>query len=135
MLTFELLRQLKTALRQRQSSIRIDHVNLETVYVDLTDDCRVLVHDRGYVYNYLSGPENRNYHDWSRFGIEKLRTHCDQHSLRLEDLSDEDDASYRISGIATTDDELAELVDRVAACQDAIFEETLEIFGPSPRDG
>lgn len=123
MKTLSLFDQLGSLIRQPQLKLRIEHDNLETVYIEPTSDGMVLVHDWGHAHTYLSKNNDQTYRDWSELGLEHLRQHCDRLGLSLENLlGDESDPSYSICARATTDLEVAELVNRVAICQDAIFQ-------------
>jgi hypothetical protein len=123
MKTLQLFEQLSTTTRQSKLRIRVEHENLETVYFEPTLDGRILVHDRGHAHTYLSTRGDKAYRDWKDLGLAYLRQHCDEASLSLENLiGDETDPCFSICSWATTDQEVAKLIDRVAACLDAIFE-------------
>lgn len=120
---FLLFEQLSSLIRQPKLKVRVDHDNLETVYLEPTTDGRVLVYDRGHAYSYLSTNGDRTYRDWDDLGVEHIRQHCVRLELSLENLlGDDSDPGLCICGRADTDLEVAELVNRVAICQDAIFQ-------------
>ena len=122
MKTLLLLEQLSSLTRQPRLKVRVEHENLETVYLEPISDGRVLVYDRGHAHNYLSEDGDRVYRDWADLGVEHIRQHCDRLELTLENLlGDDSDPGYCICGRASTDLEVAELVNRVAICQDDIF--------------
>ena len=109
-------------MSQSMLKIRVEHENLETVYV-APDGDQILVYDHGHAYSYLFEHDDSTYRDWSELGVEHLRRHCDQHQLSFENLlGDDADPGFCICGRANTDLEVAELVNRVAICQDEIFE-------------
>lgn len=54
MRTLDAFSQLESLLRQNTLKLRIEHENLETVYLEPTSDGRILVHDRAHAYTYLS---------------------------------------------------------------------------------
>lgn len=115
--------QLKSLLRQNTLKLRVEHENLETVYLEPTSDGRILVHDRAHAHTYLSTKQDKTFLDWSDLGIEHIRMQCDLLGLSLENLlGDDNDPGYCICGRASTDLEVAELVNRIAECQDKIFE-------------
>ena len=123
MKTTQLLEQLSSLTRQPTLRIRVEHENLETVYFESTSDGQILVHDRGHAYCYLSEKNDLTYRNWNELGIDHLRQHCTPLGLSLENLiGDEERPCFSICGRATTDLELAELINRVAVCQDAIFQ-------------
>lgn len=123
MKTRHLLDQLCGLIRQPKLTIRVDHENLETVFLEPTNDGRILIHDRGHAFDYLSTNDDRTYRDWSNLGVEYIRQHCDELNLSIENLlGEESDPGYCICGRANTDLEVAELVNRVAACQDQVFQ-------------
>ncbi len=115
--------QLSALIRQSELKVRVDHDNLETVYLEQTPDGKVLVHDGGHAHNYLSTAGDRTYRDWAELGVEHIRQHCDRLGLSLENpLGDDSDPGLCICGRADTDSQVAELVNRVAVCQDDIFQ-------------
>ena len=123
MKTLDLFGQLSSLMRQPTLKIRVEHENLETVYVEPAGDGRILIHDRAHAYSYLSTGKDSTYRDWADLGVDYLSHHCDQLNLTLENLlGDESGPGFCICAWATTDLEVAELVDRVAVCQDAIFQ-------------
>ena len=123
MKTIQLLEQLSFLIRQPALKIRVDHENLETVYLEPTADRRVLIHDRGHAHTYLSTKDDQAYRDWGELGVEHIRDHCERLELSLENLlGDDSDPGFCICGRAETDFEVAELVNRIAICQDAIFQ-------------
>ncbi len=123
MKTTSLLEQLSLLIRQPVLKVRVEHENLETVYFEPTSDGKILVHDRGHAHTYLSTRNDLTYKDWNELGISHLQNHCDRFGLSLENLlGDDADPCFSICSRATTDLELAELVNRVAACQDSIFQ-------------
>ena len=123
MKTLLIFEQLSSLIRQPKLKVRVDHENLETVYLEPTSDGNVLVHDRGHAHTYLSTKNDRTYRDWAELGIEHIRQHCDRLELSLENLlGDDSDPGFCICGRANTDLEVAELVNRVAICQDEIFQ-------------
>ena len=123
MKTFEIFEQLQLIMRQPKLKIRVDHENLETVYLEPAADGKILVHDRGHAHAYLSNNDDSTYKKWDELGVGYIQNHCDQFQLSLENLlGDNTDPGYCVCGRATTDLEVAELVSRVAACQDAIFQ-------------
>ena len=123
MKTFEIFEQLQLIMRQPKLKIRVDHENLETVYLEPAADGKILVHDRGHAHTYLSNNDDSTYKKWDELGVGYIQNHCDQFQLSLENLlGDNTDPGYCVCGRATTDLEVAELVNRVAACQDAIFQ-------------
>lgn len=123
MKTLFLFEQLSSLIRQAELKIRVEHDNLETVYLEPTSDGRVLIFDRGNAHTYLSTENDQTYRDWADLGIEHIRQHCDRLELSLENLlGDESDPGFCICGRAETDLEVAELVNRVAICQDEIFQ-------------
>ena len=123
MKTFEIFEQLQLIMRQPKLKIRVDHENLETVYLEPAADGMILVHDRGHAHTYLSNSDDSTYKKWDELGVGYIQNHCDQFQLSLENLlGDNTDPGYCVCGRATTDHEVAELVNRVAACQDAIFQ-------------
>ncbi len=65
MRTLLLFEQLASLIRQPKLKVRINHSNLETVYIEPTSDGKVLVHDRGHAHSYLSTQNDRTYQDWS----------------------------------------------------------------------
>ncbi|EKK02386.1 hypothetical protein RBSH_02295 [Rhodopirellula baltica SH28] len=121
--TQQVLQRLATLIRQPELKVRVEHENLETVYLEPTAEGEILVHDRGHAHTYLSTGGDQTYLDWSELGVEHIRRHCDRLQLSLENrLGDETDPGYCICGRAKTDLEVAELVNRVAVCQDEIFQ-------------
>ena len=123
MKTLNLLEQMSSLIRQPELRVRVEHENLETVYLEPTSDGRVIVHDRAHVHTYLSSNDDKTYRDWGKLGVAHIRNHCDRLGLSLENqFGDDSEPSYRICSRATTDLEVAELVNRVAVCQDAIFQ-------------
>ena len=73
MKTLELFEQMRSLSQQTNLSIRIEHENLETVYLEPTADQRVLIYDRAHAYSYLSANNDSTYRDWSELGIQHLR--------------------------------------------------------------
>ena len=123
MQTVDFLKHIESVLRQTALKVRVDHENLETVYFESTSEGRVLVHDRGHVHGYLSSDKDVTYRSWSDLGVEFIREHCGRYMLTLENLiGDDDDPCYWICCRGVSDLEVAELVNRVADCQDAIFQ-------------
>ena len=122
MKTRQLFERLSALIRQPQLKVRVEHENLETVYLEPTSEGEILVHDRAHAHTYLSTRSDQTYRDWADLGIEHIRHHCDRLGLSLENLlGDETDPGYCICGRGKTDLEVAELVNRVAVCQDEIF--------------
>lgn len=118
-----LFEQLRGLIGQSKLKVRIDHENLETVYIEPTAAGDILVHDGGHAYAYLSTDADRTYRDWAELGVCFIREHCVRHHLSLENLlGDDADLGFCICGRANTDFEVAELVNRVAICQDEIFQ-------------
>ena len=123
MKTLLLLEQLSSLIRQPELKVRVGHENLETVYLEPASNGRVLIHDRGHAYTYLSTNEDQAYRDWANLGVDHIRQHCNPLGLSLENLlGDASEPGFCICGWAETDLEVAELVNRVAICQDAIFQ-------------
>ncbi len=128
MKTVKLFEQLSAQLHQSDFKIQVNHENLETVYVEATPDGRVLIHDHAHAHTYLSADGDCTYRDWTDLGLSHLQQHCDQLELSLENLfGDDSDPGFCICGRASTDDEVAEFVNRVAFCQDAIFQSALRV--------
>jgi len=124
--TLEILNRLSELIQQPQLRVRVEHENLETIYLERTSEGEILVHDQAHAHTYLSTHSDQTYRDWSELGIEYIRHHCDHLRLSLENLlGDEADPGYCICGRAKTDLEVAELVNRVAVCQDEIFRSAL----------
>ncbi|HBE69213.1 MAG TPA: hypothetical protein DDW52_13775 [Planctomycetaceae bacterium] len=128
--TQKLLHRLAALIEQPRIKLRVEHENLETVYIETTPENEILVHDRGYAHAYLLTDENQVYRDWADLGIEFIRSHCESHRLSLENLhGDQTDEVFCICGRATTDLQIAELVNRVAACQDELFHSAYRPLG------
>ena len=107
--------------QQSELKISVKHSNLETVYLEVASENEVLVHDRGYVHDYLSTEGDSTYRDWSELGMNHIRSHCDRLQLSLENLLGDKNGPQYICGRAKSDSKVLELVDRVATCQDEIF--------------
>lgn len=123
MQTIDAFNKLRSLLRQNTLKLRVEHENLETVYLEPDADGRILVHDRAHAHTYLSTKQDATFMDWADLGVEHIRNHCKRLGLKLENLlGDDDDPGYCICGRASTDLEVAELVNRIAECQDKIFE-------------
>lgn len=115
------LEQLRAAVGQADVTVRIDHENTETVYLEV-DGGGLLVHDRGETFYYLAveGPatDDQTFRPWSR---EEATRVARAGGVDLEDESDEDGEGFRLGVRVAAHADVGEAVDRVAEAVSEVF--------------
>lgn len=117
-----LLDRISAILQCPNLTIRIDHENLETVYVTQENDGSFLISDRSRTFDYLENSKDKyRTPNEIKTSISEI---CARHDVELVDIC-ADDAdllpSMWLMRRAKTDDEVRRSVSCVAACIDEIF--------------
>lgn len=102
---------------QDEVAVRVRTDLLETVYVEV-DDTGLIVHDGCRTFGYLVSPPGNTHLPWS---TELAELQARRFGVDLEDRSDEDALSFRISLRPTGDMTIANAVQAVSESLDAIF--------------
>jgi hypothetical protein len=115
------LDELRTAVGQADVTVRIDHENTETVYLE-ADGTSLVVHDRGETFYYLAveGPatEDPTFRPWSRADASNVARAA---GVDLEDESDEDGEGFRLGVRVAPHADVGDAVDRVAEAISEVF--------------
>ena len=118
-----LLDRISAILQCKSLTIRIDHENLETVYVTREDDGSFLINDRGNTFDYLeNGKDDYLVPTKLEPSISEI---CAKHNVELVDICADDPnllPSMWIMRRAKTDEEVRRAVSSVAACVDEVFD-------------
>lgn len=118
-----LLDRMSAVLQCKALTIRIDHDNLETVYVAREADGTFLISDRNYTFDSLeSGKDN----DLAANELEPCISQvCAKHNVELVDVDADDPdllPNMTIMRRAKTDEEVRQAISSVAACVDEVFD-------------
>lgn len=115
------LEQLRAAVGQSDVTVRIDHENTETVYLEV-DGGSLVVHDRGETFYYLAveGPatDDQTFRPWSRDDAASVARVA---GVDLEDESDEDGEGFRLGVRVASHADVGDAVDRVAEAVSEVF--------------
>jgi hypothetical protein len=107
------LEALGAAIDCREVAVRVECLNLETVYV-VADEHGLWISDRGETFAYVDCSED--HHRPSRSAIEEL---CVEFGVVLDDLDPE--LYARIKAFIADDEDPQSAIDRVASAIEAIF--------------
>ena len=93
-----------------------------TVYVEIVDRDRVLVHDHYHAVHYLMSNGDTQYRTLDEIGIPAIRSLCEKHGVCLLDIDkDEKDPGWVIGDYADSDARVQELIRAIANCVDELF--------------
>jgi hypothetical protein len=112
---------LRTAVGQSAVTVRVDHENTETVYLEV-DGGSLVVHDRGETFYYLAveGPatDDPTFKPWSSDEAAEVARAV---GVDLEDESDEDGEGFRLGVRVAPHADVGQAVDRVAEAISEVF--------------
>ena len=115
------LNDLRAAVGQSEVTVRVDHENTETVYLEI-DGGALVAHDRGETFYYLAveGPatDDETFRPWSREDATAAARSC---GVDLEDESDDDGEGFRLGVRVAPHAQVGEAVDRVAEAISDVF--------------
>ena len=124
----DLFDRLSAILQSEKLTIRVDHDNLETVYITRENDGTFLISDRNRTFDYLeNGKDNYLTPNELDPSIDEI---CVRNDVELIDIDANDPEllpNMTILRRAKTDEQVRQAVSSVAACIDEIFDQASKL--------
>jgi hypothetical protein len=116
----DLLQRLRLGFQQSNVTLKCDCDNLETVYVSLGEDGKVIVSDRGESIAYLSRGTDSTYRPLADSDFERVAEICQRLGVSL--VNDDSEGYPRIECERAFDESVTEAIPRVADAVDQLFQ-------------